>query len=178
MTQINSPQNIFMVGVNRGAAIVVGITALAVVNDVFAAPNVHTGLIGELSAAHQRVRALALAILRGESAHPLQSAKLLREITALHPDITALASESSDGSARVSAARNAAVALVAEVSAAGALSSLPVRPCHLFEESLARPSPMRLGRRAMRCGFACSVRRMSATPTHTMRFLPDMAWTY
>jgi uncharacterized membrane protein YccC len=125
VTQIDSPQNIFMVGVNRGAAIVVGITALAVVNDVFAAPNVHTGLIGELSAAHHRVRALALAILRGESAHPLQSAKLLREITALHPDITALASESSDGSARVSAARNAAVALVAEVSAAGALSSLP-----------------------------------------------------
>ena len=122
---IDAPQNVFSTGVNRGAAIVVGIAALALISDVFAAPNVHTGLIGKLTAAHRRVRAFALAILRGESADPIQSANLLREITALRPDITALASESSDGSARGAAARDAAVGLVAEVSAAGALASLP-----------------------------------------------------
>jgi uncharacterized membrane protein YccC len=147
VTQIDSPQNIFAAGVNRGAAIVVGIAALALVSDLFAAPNVHPGLIGKLTTAHERARAFALAILRGESTQPIHAANLLREITALHPDITALASESSDGGARVSAARSAAVALVAEVSAAGALSSLPVRPCHLFAESLARPSPIPSGRR-------------------------------
>ena len=125
VTQIDSPQNIFAAGVNRGAAIVVGIAALALVSDLFAAPNVHLGLIGKLRAAHQRVRVFALAVLRGQSAHPTHSANLLREITALHPDITALVAESSDGGARVSAARSAAVALVAEVRAAGALSSLP-----------------------------------------------------
>jgi uncharacterized membrane protein YccC len=125
VTQIDSPQSIFLAGANRGAAIVVGIGALALVSDVFAAPNVHTGLSGKLTEAHRRVRAFALAILRGESADPMQSANLLREITALHPDITALASESSDGWARGAAARGAAVALVAEVSAAGALASLP-----------------------------------------------------
>jgi uncharacterized membrane protein YccC len=125
VTQIDSPQNIFLAGVNRGAAIVVGIAALALVSDVFAAPNVHTGLSGKLTATHRRVRAFALAILRGEGADPIQSANLLREITALRPDITSLASESSDGSARGAAARSAAVALVAEVSAAGALASLP-----------------------------------------------------
>src|SRR5216683_40558 len=125
MTQIDSPQNIFSAGVNRGAAIVVGIAALALISDVFAAPNVHTGLSGKLIAAHRRVRAFALAILRGESADPIQSASLLREITALHPDITALVAESSGGRARAAAARSAAVALVAEVSAAGALASLP-----------------------------------------------------
>jgi uncharacterized membrane protein YccC len=125
VTQIDAPQNIFLSGVNRGAAIVVGIAALALVSDVFAAPNVYTGLIGKLTAAHQRVRAFALAILRGESAHPIQSANLLREITALHPDITALVAESSGGGARVAAARSAAVALVAEISAASALASLP-----------------------------------------------------
>jgi hypothetical protein len=103
----------------------VGIAALAVVSDVFAAPNVHTALSGKLTAAHPRVRALALAILRGETADPIQSANLLYEITALRPDITALASESSDGGARGAAARSAAVALVAEVSIAGALASLP-----------------------------------------------------
>ena len=94
-------------------------------SDVFAAPNIHTGLSGKLAATHRRVRAYALAILRGETADPIHSANLLREITALHPDITALAAESSDGGARGAAARSAAVALVAEVRAAGALSSLP-----------------------------------------------------
>jgi hypothetical protein len=39
VTQIDSPQNIFSAGVNRGAAIVVGIAALALISDVFAAPN-------------------------------------------------------------------------------------------------------------------------------------------
>jgi uncharacterized membrane protein YccC len=124
--QIDSPQNIFLAGVNRGAAIVVGIAALALVSDVFAAPNLHTALFAKLTAAHRRVRAFALAILRGERADPIQSANLLREITALHPDITALVAESSDGSARSAAARSAAVALVAEVSAVGALASLPL----------------------------------------------------
>jgi uncharacterized membrane protein YccC len=125
VTQIDSPQNIFSVGVNRGAAIVVGIAALALISDVFAAPNVHTGLSGKLIAAHRRVRSFALAILRGETADPIQSAHLLRDITALHPDITALVAESSSGWTRAAAARSAAVALVAEVSAAIALASLP-----------------------------------------------------
>jgi uncharacterized membrane protein YccC len=125
MTQIDSPQNIFSAGVNRGAAIVVGIAALALISELFAAPNIHTGLSGQLIAAHRRVHAFALAILRGESANPIQSASLVREITALHPDITALVAESSGGRARAAAARSAAVALVAEVSAAGALASLP-----------------------------------------------------
>ena len=125
VTQIDSPQNIFSAGINRGAAILVGIAAVTLISELFAAPNVHTGLSGKLIAVHQRVRAFALAILRGESADPVQSANLLREITALHPDITALFAESSGGGARGAAARSAAVALVAEVSAAGALASLP-----------------------------------------------------
>jgi uncharacterized membrane protein YccC len=137
VTQIDSPQNIFSAGVNRGAAIVVGIAALALVSDIFAAPNVHAGLSGKLTAAHRRVRAFALAILRGESAQPIQSANLLREITALHPDITALVAESSVGGARGAAARSAAVALVAEVSAAGALASLPAATLPSLRRTLA-----------------------------------------
>jgi uncharacterized membrane protein YccC len=137
MTQIDAPQNIFSTGVNRGAAIVVGIAALALISDVFAAPNVHTGLSGKLMAAHRRVRAFAVTILCGESADPIQSANLLREITALHPDITALTSESSDGRARGAAARSAAVALVAEVSAAGALAALPATTSPNLRRALA-----------------------------------------
>jgi len=125
VTQIDSPQNIFWAGVNRGAAIVVGIAALALISELFAAPNVHTGLSSKLITVHRRVRAFALAILRGESADPIKSANLLREITSLHPDITALSAESSGVGARGAAARSAAVSLVAEVSAASALASLP-----------------------------------------------------
>jgi uncharacterized membrane protein YccC len=36
--EIDSPQNVFMTGVDRGAVIAVGIAALALVNDVFLAP--------------------------------------------------------------------------------------------------------------------------------------------
>src|ERR1700722_17833517 len=135
VTQIDSPKGVFLAGANRGAAIVVGIAALALVSDVFAAPNVHTGLSGKLTATHQRVRAFALAILRSETADPIQSANLLREITALHPDITALASESCHGSALSAAARTAAVALVAKVRAAGALASLPATTLPSFRKS-------------------------------------------
>src|SRR3977135_1562499 len=139
VTQIDSPQNIFSAGVNRGAAIVVGIAALALVSDIFAAPNVHTALSGKTPPAPRGVGALALAILRGESADPIQSAALLREITALHPDITALVAESSGGGARGAAARGAAGAVVAEDTAAGALASLPARtlpsPSRKWEES-------------------------------------------
>lgn len=69
VTQIDSPENIFSAGVNRGAAIVVGIAALGLVSDVFSARNIHPGLVGKLTAAHQRVRAFALAVLRGESTY-------------------------------------------------------------------------------------------------------------
>ena len=138
VTQIDSPQNIFLNGVNRGAAIVVGVMALALVNDLFLAPNLHTILSRKVAAVHQRVRAFAIAILRGESADPLQSANLLREITALHPDISALVIESSAGWARGAAGRTAAAALVAEASAAGALTSLPAGTLPSLRGALAK----------------------------------------
>ena len=122
---IDSPQNIFLTGLDRGAVTAVGIVALALVNDVFLAPNLHTILSGKIAAVHQRVRAFALAILRGESADTIRSVNVLREITALHPDISALVIESSAGWARGAAGRTASVALVAEASAAVALASLP-----------------------------------------------------
>jgi len=137
VAQIDSPQGIFAAGVNRGAAIVVGIAALALVTELFVAPNLHRGLSGKLSTAQQRVRAFALAILRGAGADPIQSAHLLREITALHPDITALVAESTGERARGAAAASAAVALVAEVGAARSLASLPAGTAPALRRPLA-----------------------------------------
>jgi Fusaric acid resistance protein family len=136
VTQIDAPQSVFSAGVDRGAAIVVGIAALAVVSTLFATPNVHTSLFDKLAAAQQRVRAFALTILRGRRAEPTELANLLRTITALHPDITALAAESSNGSTRDMAARSAAVALVAEACAANSLAALPTAT-RLLREAVA-----------------------------------------
>src|ERR1700731_4499306 len=72
VTQIDAPQNIFSAGINRGAAIVVGIAALALISELFAAPNVHTGLSGKLIAAHRRGTALALPLPPPETADPHQ----------------------------------------------------------------------------------------------------------
>jgi hypothetical protein len=88
------------------------------------------------------VRTFALAILWGESADPIQSANLLREITALHPDISALVIESSAGWARGAAGRTATVALVAEVSAAVTLASLPAATLPSLRSALARALAM------------------------------------
>src|SRR6202163_489803 len=73
VTQIDSPQNIFSAGVNRGAAIVVGIAALALISELFAAPNVHTGLSGKLIAAHRRGRPVLRRPLPRASVRPLHS---------------------------------------------------------------------------------------------------------
>jgi uncharacterized membrane protein YccC len=149
VTQIDSPQNIFLAGVDRIAAIVVGIAALALVSDVFVAPNIHTGLSSKLAEAHRRVRAFALTILRGESADPIQSANLLREITALHSDISALAAESSGGGARGSAARSAAVALVCEVSVTRALALLPAATMPSLRRALGEAIADALGKESV-----------------------------
>jgi uncharacterized membrane protein YccC len=136
--QFDSPQSVFLTGVNRGAAIVVGIAALALVNDAFLAPNLHAVLAAKLAAMHQRVRTFVLASLRGESAEPIQSANLLREITAFHPDISALVIESSAGWARGAAGRTATVAMVVEVSAAVALASFTTATLPSLRSALAR----------------------------------------
>jgi uncharacterized membrane protein YccC len=125
VTQIDSPQKVFLIGVNRGAAIVVGVAALALVSDIFGAPSLHSSLAVRFAATHQRIRAFASAVLAKESAEPIQLANLLREITELRPDIEALVVESSLGLTRRAAARSAALALVSEVSAVRALALLP-----------------------------------------------------
>jgi Fusaric acid resistance protein family len=180
VTQIDSPQNIFSAGINRGAAIVVGIAALALISELFAAPNIHTGLSDRLIAAHRRVRGLALAILRGESANPIQSARLV--CCARSPRFIPTSRRSSPS--RVAGGREprqpgARPWHWSPMSAPRAHwhRSQPT-PWHLSATRLARPSPMPSRRRAVRCSFACSSTPMLATSTRTTRFSPVMPWTY
>ena len=122
--QIDTPHQVFDAGVERGAAIAVGICAIALVNDLLVAPDRHVGLAAQLADLHHRVREYAKALARRD-AGDTAAAGLLREIAALRSEMTGLATESSSGSARSAAARSAAVAMVAELHAARVLNMMP-----------------------------------------------------
>lgn len=125
MTQIDTPHQVFDTGVQRGAAIAVGIGILALVNDLLAAPDRHPGLAAQLTLLHRRVCDYAKAIVQAPTSDATTAAQLIREIVALRPEITGLATESSSGPARSAAARSTAVSLIAELHAARLLAALP-----------------------------------------------------
>jgi uncharacterized membrane protein YccC len=115
--QLDTPDHVFESGMARGAAIAVGIAAIAVVNDVLAAPDGHALLATRLAALHRRVRDYAAALTRDVTTDPATAAALLGDVVALRPEIASLAAESASGSIRSAAARSTAVALVAQVHA-------------------------------------------------------------
>ena len=119
--QIDTPENVFETGLARGAAIAVGIAAVAVVNDLLAAPDSSPQLIARLAALHRRIRDYVNDIRRDVAMDAATAAGLLADIVALRPEIASVAAESASGSIRNAAARSTAVALVAELYAARAL---------------------------------------------------------
>jgi uncharacterized membrane protein YccC len=123
--QIDSPQQVFLSAVERGAALAVGVIAAALVNDIFAAPDYHPVLHGRLAALHRQVMSYVESVVRGEASSARTAAGLLRDIAAMHPEITSLAAESSNGNARNAAARTAMVDIVGELFLARALAVLP-----------------------------------------------------
>ena len=155
--QIDSPGQVFESGLNRGAAITIGILALALANDLFAAPDTHPGVAGKIDALGRTVREATLARLRGPGATGDTAAALLfRKIMALHADIAALSSESLAGRARAAAARSAVAALVGEVQARA-----PSRP-----QAAPRAAPWGCGwRRRSKEGRPRSCASFAATST-------------
>jgi uncharacterized membrane protein YccC len=135
--QIDAPDHVFETGMARGAALAVGIAAIALVNDLLDAPDTFPRLASQLTALHRRVRDYAKPILRDGAADAATAAGLLRDITALRPDMASLAPESASGSVRSAAARSAAVALVGQVYAARALHALPEMADPAFRERMA-----------------------------------------
>jgi uncharacterized membrane protein YccC len=122
--ELDAPQHVFETGMARGAAIAVGIVAIAVVNDLLAAPDSHPQLSAQLAAIHRRLRNYVKAAIREEATDPTIAAGLLLDITALHSEMASLATESASGSMRSAAAHSTAVALVAELHAARAVNAL------------------------------------------------------
>ncbi|WP_158807833.1 FUSC family protein [Beijerinckia sp. L45] len=122
--QIDAPQNVFIAGLSRGAAVTVGIAAIALVNDVFAAPDVFSGLRVRLAVAHGRVNEMVDALLRGDEPGPDRAADLLGTITGARLDIQTLPSERAGGGGQAAAARSSAVAMVGRVAIARSFSDL------------------------------------------------------
>jgi uncharacterized membrane protein YccC len=122
--QLDAPEHVFESGMARGAAIAVGIAAIALVNDLLAAPDSHPQLESRLAGGHRRVRDYSKAALRGAATDPTTAAALLGDITALRPEIAGAATESASGSIHSAAAHTTAVALVAEVLAVRVLSTV------------------------------------------------------
>ena len=130
---IDTPQNVFDAATARGAAIVVGIVALAFVNDILATPNFHVEVAHKLAALHARVRAHVHSLRCGTPPSAEETAHLLRDISSLRGDVSALGAESSNGRARRAAAQSAMANLVSLVVSAraverAALIGLPDAP--------------------------------------------------
>src|SRR5262245_11996069 len=71
---IDAPNTGFEAPMARGAAITVGIVAIAVVNDLLAAPDKHHGLAQRLAALHRRARDYGRTILHHQASDPADAA--------------------------------------------------------------------------------------------------------
>ncbi|MDA9526923.1 FUSC family protein [Bradyrhizobium sp. CCBAU 25338] len=121
--QIDTPLQVFPTGIARGAAIGIGVLAVALVNEVLAAPDYHPVLAGRIEALYDRVKALTHGTDRDSA---VAAASLLHDIAAIRPEIASLTTESSIGTARTAAARSALVDLVSVLSLGRMLAALPV----------------------------------------------------
>lgn len=128
--QIDSPQNVFMAGLSRFAVVSLGIASLALINDVFAAPEVYPEVRQRLLAAHDATCELIRSLLRGEDPGPDRTVQVLGQITGCRLDILALSSENPKGTPRCEAAKSAAAAMVGSISAARAYAMLSRRLPH------------------------------------------------
>lgn len=116
LPNVDTPLQTFSSAVNRGAAITVGIAAVAFVNDLFQAPDLFPSVLSSLEAAQRKVQTFAAKSLKYGHMALAEAAALLKQIAALHPDIIALSTESVLGLARREAACLASVSLVRVVS--------------------------------------------------------------
>ncbi len=124
ISDIDVPQNAFGSAVNRVAAIVVGIVAVALVNVAFAPRGAWEGLCERLRAAVEAMTRQAARVLRGEAALDSEaSLTLVGELLLLRTEASYAAAELPDGGLRADGARSAIAALFGMLSAARAIQA-------------------------------------------------------
>lgn len=124
ITDIDMPQSVFITAVDRVAAIVVGIVAVALVNATFAPRGAWQDLCKRLGAAVATMTRQAARSLRGEAALDSEaSLKLVGELLLLRTEASYAAAELADGGLRADGARSAIAALFGMLSAARAIEA-------------------------------------------------------
>ncbi len=109
---IDTPGQVFLASLNHSVANMVGIVAIALVDDLLVAPDVRASLTARLRALQAQVRGLAVRRNDDAADWDADAARMLTAVSALHPEVTALSSESIGSDARGSAARRAASGLI------------------------------------------------------------------
>ncbi|SFV37070.1 FUSC family protein [Hyphomicrobium facile] len=132
---LDTPQSVFELAHERGAAILIGILSVTVVNDFLFAPDYFPTIAGRLEALHRKVSAVAASSMHGVGLPSEDVAALLRAITALRPDVTSLGTETSVGPARSAAARTAMVDLVVQLEVSRSVAALTASPSGGVDDS-------------------------------------------
>jgi uncharacterized membrane protein YccC len=124
--QIDLPNQVFSAVVNRCAAIIVGIAAVALVNDLPGMSEIASALSRQVDAARSQVRAFVagIAITGRRAAIDEQAGALFRAVSGWHPALGALSAEMLTGSHRAASIRAIGTAFIGEVFAARRLAEL------------------------------------------------------
>ncbi len=121
---IDAPQSVFDSATARLAVVSLGIASVALVNDVFAAPDVYPTVRQRLRAALAETREIVAEHLSGDGPGPERTVKLVAKIIGLRLDVETLPSEAPSGVARRNAANSASVAMIGALSLSRAFAAI------------------------------------------------------
>ena len=125
---IDDPDGLFLAGLNRAAAVMIGILSVALVNMLLGGRQALAGLLAALRARQATVIALALDALEGRPVPDVMGlARTAAGLTALNTEANYVAAEQPDGRRRRNGARVAIGSLLTVISAsrtvAGSMSA-------------------------------------------------------
>lgn len=123
VAHIDTPQAVFEAGIDRVAAITIGIVAITFINDALASPSTWRTLRKPLSEALSATRAFARETLSQADPGSERAAALIRQIAVMRADASAIGGELDDGARRAAGARSAIAALYAMAAASRAFTA-------------------------------------------------------
>ena len=121
---IDNPQSVFNSAMARLAVVSLGIASIALINDVFGAPDVYPTVRQRLRAALAETRAIVAHHLSGDGPGPEGTVQLVGKIVGLRLDVQTLPSEAASGTPRAAAANSACVAMIGALSLARAFAAI------------------------------------------------------
>ena len=121
---VDNPQTVFNAAMARLAVVSLGIASIALINDVFAAPDVYPTVRQRLRAALAETRAIVASHLSGTGPGPEGTVQLVTKIVGLRLDVQTLPAESATGAPRAAAAHSACVAMIGALSLARAFAAM------------------------------------------------------